>query len=466
MTSSQNVQADQHLLGYTLIERIGEGGYGEVWTAEAPGGLRKAIKLIYGYHDESRAQRELKSLNYIKELRHPFLLSLERIEIVDGRLLIVTELADKSLCDRFDACLQEGLIGIPRAELLNYVREAADALDYITKSHSLQHLDIKPENILLVSGHVKVADFGLVKDIQNCTQSVMGGLTPAFAAPELFDGRPSATSDQYSLAIVYQEMLTGQRPFSGSTPAQLAAQHIHGRPNLRPLPRVDQSVVARALSKDPTHRFASCVDFVNELAQADSRFSRPSAVSKVAARAAERHSSEQTMVLSDLPTTRSSEGIVKIPAIEFDADAARVHPTLFIGVGGLGTSVIRDIRERLRRDFGSLEAIPAFRFLAIDVDADDLFAASRGEGGTALNESESIHIPLRRPEQYRAVDAAKLNWLSRRWIYNIPRSRKTEGIRPLGRLALVDNCQIVHEAITASAHQILDGEALRPRPSG
>lgn len=461
MTSSQDARANQDLLGYTLLERIGEGGYGEVWIAEAPGGLRKAIKLIYGYHDESRAQRELKSLNYIKELRHPFLLSLERIEIVDGRLVIVTELADNSLCDRFDACLKEGLIGIPRSELLSYMREAADALDYIAKSHNLQHLDIKPENILLVSGHVKVADFGLVKDIQNCTQSVMGGLTPAFAAPELFDGRPSATSDQYSLAIVYQEMLTGQRPFSGSTPAQLAAQHIHGRPNLRPLPRVDQTVVARALAKDPTHRFGSCIELVNELTQEDARFTRPIGTSRRTARSVERDEGEQTMVLSNLPTTRSSEGIAKLPPIAFNVEAASVHPTLFLGIGGLGTQVIREVRERLRADFGSLEALPAFRFMAIDVDADDLFAAMRGGTANALSEHETVHIPLRRPEQYRALDATKLQWLSRRWIYNIPRSRKTEGIRPLGRLALVDNCHAVQEALMACAKELLDQEALR-----
>ena len=53
------------ILGYVLKERIGTGGYGEVWAAEAPGGLRKAIKLVYGYHDENRAQNELKSLNRI-----------------------------------------------------------------------------------------------------------------------------------------------------------------------------------------------------------------------------------------------------------------------------------------------------------------------------------------------------------------------------------------------------------------
>src|SRR4051794_12315361 len=83
--------------GYVLVERIGAGGYGEVWRAEAPGGLSKAIKLVHGFHNESRATQELKSLQKIRQIRHPFVLSLERFDVVDGRLIIITELADMSL---------------------------------------------------------------------------------------------------------------------------------------------------------------------------------------------------------------------------------------------------------------------------------------------------------------------------------------------------------------------------------
>ena len=68
--------------------------------------------------------------------------------------------------------------------------DAADALDYMRQTFSLQHLDIKPENLLILSGRVKVADFGLVKDIQDVTVSLVGGLTPIYAAPEVFAGPP------------------------------------------------------------------------------------------------------------------------------------------------------------------------------------------------------------------------------------------------------------------------------------
>lgn len=201
--------------GYRVESLLGRGGFGEVWKCEAPGGLKKAIKFVYGAMDQDRATLELKSLNRIKRVQHPFLLNLERFEFVEGRLVIVTELADGSLEDEFAQRRARGSCGIPREQLLSSLRDAADALDYLHQSHGLLHLDIKPGNLLVLGKHVKVADFGLLKDLKELDCSIVGGLTPVYAPPELFDGRPGLHSDQYSLAVMYQEMLTGIRPFSG-----------------------------------------------------------------------------------------------------------------------------------------------------------------------------------------------------------------------------------------------------------
>jgi serine/threonine protein kinase len=148
---------------------------------------------------------------------------------------------------------------------LGYLRDAADALDFMSSKHGLQHLDVKPDNLLLQSGHVKVADFGLTKDLSQSQVSLVGAFTPLYAPPELYEGKPSAGSDQYSLAIVYQVMLTGVPPFLGRTAAQLAAQHLSSQPNLQPLPMTDRPAIARALSKHPDARFPSCGDFLEEL---------------------------------------------------------------------------------------------------------------------------------------------------------------------------------------------------------
>ena len=179
--------------GYRLIERLGGGGFGEVWKAEAPGGFLKAIKFVFGELDSAggdaqRAEQELKAIKRVQSVRHPYILSLERYDIIDGQLLIVMELADRNLWDRFKECRNQGLPGIPREELLGYMDETAEALDLMNNIYGLQHLDIKPQNLFLVYNHIKVADFGLVKDLEGMVASVTGGVTPVYAAPETFDG--------------------------------------------------------------------------------------------------------------------------------------------------------------------------------------------------------------------------------------------------------------------------------------
>src|SRR6476659_10677334 len=124
---SIGIQAcDTVLPGYVLSERSGSGGDAEVWRAEAPGGIQKAVKIVYGYYDDEFASQELKALERIKGVRHPFLLSLERFEILNGRLAILTELADMSLEQRLRQCREKGLCGIPRDELMRYMAGAAE----------------------------------------------------------------------------------------------------------------------------------------------------------------------------------------------------------------------------------------------------------------------------------------------------------------------------------------------------
>ncbi len=211
--------------------------------------FRRPSNLCSAPSKIERAARELNALARIKEVHHPFLLSLERIEVWNGQLVIVTELADGSLKDRFREYCDQGQAGIPRDELLAYLADAADALDFLFEKHSLQHLDVKPENLLLVGDHAKVGDFGLLKDLEQTCASLVGGLSPTYSPPELFDGQPNRHSDQYSLAIVYQEMLTGERPFLGRTTAQLAAQHMHSAPTwTRSLWRTEPLSAARSPS--------------------------------------------------------------------------------------------------------------------------------------------------------------------------------------------------------------------------
>lgn len=441
--------------GYRLLESIGSGGFGEVWRVEAPGGLHKALKFVHGALGEHQATRELRSLERIKGVHHPFLLTLERFEVVDGRLVIVTELADGSLEDVLRRHRDRGSCGIPRAALLAYLHDAADALDYLHDRYQLQHLDVKPGNLLMVGGHVKVADFGLLKDLRDVDCSVIGGLTPIYAPPEVFDGRPSAASDQYSLAVMYQELLTGVRPFSGRTIAQLATQHVHSAPNLEPLPPADRPVVARALEKNPARRYSGCLEFVEALRSAADRGTR------VRQEGARLDSGGASLELSDTRTGpfsttghATSAPVEDLPRLStVGAVAPRtVHGhALVVAVGGTGAECLHRLRQRAATLHA--ECPLDLHCVLIDTDPETVEAARVADASEAVPPCTAIHIPLRTPQQYRDGGTSHLSSVSRRWLYNVPRSGRTEGLRPLGRLALVDHgAQVMRQLKDAVAH--------------
>ncbi len=277
------------LPGYVLLEPLGRGGYGEVWKCEAPGGLLKAIKFVASgdgqTRDESLLRQEYEAFQQVKAIRHPFLLCLERVELVDGELVMVMGLADRHIGDRFNECLTQGLPGIPRDELLGYLREAAEALDVIGVQYGLQHLDVKPANLFLTAGHLQVGDYGLVSKLDGGTEGDKNrGLTPKYAAPEVLRGHVHTRSDQYSLALVYCELRTGAFPFTGRSAQQMMMQHVSVPPDLSALAEAERRPVGVALAKTPDDRYPSCRDFIDAVARTRASSSRLSTISTLGPR--------------------------------------------------------------------------------------------------------------------------------------------------------------------------------------
>ncbi|OWK35795.1 tubulin-like doman-containing protein [Fimbriiglobus ruber] len=509
------------ITGYRLMERLGSGGFGEVWKAEAPGGIFKAIKIVHGdirnrETDSYRfAEQELKALKRVKQVRHPYLLALDRFDIVDGRLMIVMELADCNLWDRFRACRAQKLPGIPRDELLQYMSETAEVLDLMNDQFQLQHLDIKPQNLFLLYNHVKVADFGQVKDLEGMVASVTGGITPVYAAPETFDGFVSRFCDQYSLACVYQELLCGQRPFDGNSMQQLLMQHLQMPPNLTPSPPGDRPALARALAKKPDERFPSVSAMVAAIRAGNAGSDRtvvPAGSGGVppgsrhglgdgsksgpievfpahVPPAADAPPANMTPTQFPLPSVGPDNfpfALVQTPTPRGDTDPpyprqdapreitgpGTLQPTLILGLGYTGLRVLQRFRKHLADRFGPADAVPSFRTLYIDTDPDvqTATAPDPAAGLAGLDPEEvfaarlnrAAHYLKPRPNGRNVVDG----WFDQQLLYKLTRTPTTMGIRGFGRLALCDHSRALVQKIQTELDACLNPVALTATRDG
>ncbi len=257
--------------GYRLVGRLGRGGCGEVWKATGPGGFELALKFVC--LAEPVGQPELRAIQIIKDVRHPHLLATFGAWQVGRYLIIAMELAERTLLDRFREAAGQGFPGIPAPEIHEHFLDAARGLDYLNEPRhpsgggepvGIQHRDVKPQNLLLVGGSVKVADFGLARILERTQTSHTGSMTPAYAAPEFFKKQTSSQSDQYSLAVTYCHLRGGRLPFTGGL-AEIMAGHLLEPPDLTMLPEGEREAAARALAKEPRDRWGSCRAFVDAL---------------------------------------------------------------------------------------------------------------------------------------------------------------------------------------------------------
>ena len=217
--------------------------------------------------------RFLREIKLAARLNHPHILPLFDSGAADGFLYYVMPYVEgESLRERLDREQQ-----LPVEEALHHTRAIASALDYAHRQ-SVVHRDIKPENVMLYEGEAMVMDFGIAKAVsaagsETLTQTGMMVGTPAYVSPEQAAGEVNldGRSDQYSLACVLYEMLSGERPFTGATAQAVLAKRF--TETVRPLrtirgaiPEYVERAVARAMSTDAGGRFATAAMFAQALA--------------------------------------------------------------------------------------------------------------------------------------------------------------------------------------------------------
>lgn len=260
------------VFGYRLQTLLGAGAFGEVWEAHSADGVRVALKFIDTRKKESSLLRnEVRILRALTEEGHPHVIRLLGVYASGHFLVLSMELADGNLDELRQMYRQVAGRNIAPDHLLDLLMQAASGLDAIAHlrlpgfnlaSAGLQHCDVKPSNLLLVGDAIKIADFGLCAAMGEQTHKQGCRGTPPFAAPEMFRGRPSSATDQYSLAVTYCDLVAGERILGpigedeDGTDLTVDFGKVRGR---------ERPVLERAMAQDPTRRWPSCEAFIEAL---------------------------------------------------------------------------------------------------------------------------------------------------------------------------------------------------------
>ncbi|MEE2777899.1 MAG: serine/threonine-protein kinase, partial [Acidobacteriota bacterium] len=263
---------------FRVIRPVGRGGMGMVYLAEDPVIKRqvaiKVVKAEAGLDDDEvqelqmRFEREFQSAG---NLQHPNIVTVFDVGTEgDSPYFAMEYLPGEDLAD----ILKSDRV-LSFKEIAECANKICGALDF-AHDHGVVHRDIKPANILIAhDGEPKITDFGVAKlTSTNLTRTGTVVGTPSYMSPEQVTGQQvSGVSDQFSVAVILYQMLTGELPFTGENPTTILYKIVHETP-IRPhekkqsLPAQIDRVLLRALEKKPEARYPRCIDLANAAREA------------------------------------------------------------------------------------------------------------------------------------------------------------------------------------------------------
>jgi TM2 domain-containing membrane protein YozV len=259
MDTYQYKYGDRPLEGYTIERAAGRGGFGEVYYAVSDSGRQVALKAVQSYE-----QIELRGISQCMNLKSPHLVTVFDVRHNDqGKPFVIMEyVAGPSLAD----LLKESPGGLGSQKSAFFLREIGKGLSFLHEC-GIVHRDLKPGNIFYENGYVKIGDYGLTKAISashHCSHTITVG-TVHYMAPEIGAGRYDRSIDIYALGVLLYEMLTGQVPFLGASPAEILMKHMTAAPDLTNIEEPFARVIRKALAKDPAERYQSVQEMIEDV---------------------------------------------------------------------------------------------------------------------------------------------------------------------------------------------------------
>jgi serine/threonine protein kinase len=256
---------------YEIVELIGRGGTADTYRAVDQTLSRDVALKVLIERSEETTKRLLSEARAMARLNHPRIVAIYDAGEENGLAYIVMELVrGKTL-----SAMESGELGYKQA--LGYIAEVLEALEY-ANAQGIIHRDVKPSNVMVVEGgaHVKLTDFGLARRASDMTQTTRTGTivgTISYLAPERFLSKPAdERSDLYSVGVLMYEIFTGTLPFRNERDDIVATMysHVHDVPTPprevnRNIPEVLQTVIVRAIERDPGARYQTAAEFRNDV---------------------------------------------------------------------------------------------------------------------------------------------------------------------------------------------------------
>ncbi len=262
-------QARQQVGLYTLIRKLGEGGFGEVWLAENSRYEKVAVKLPHKGHIDLQAVKD-EIFNWILSGKHKNILPIIECETFGNQIAIVSEYAP-------DGSLQNLVNRKGSLPVLDAVEITIGILDGLTHLHNRKiiHRDLKPDNVLFQGKTPRLTDFGISSAMAISSQSQTVSGTLSYMAPEAFDGKRNAQTDIWAVGVILYQLLTGNLPFPQKGMIELVGALARQEPAPLPtlIPPNLQTIVKTALEKDSAKRYKN----PDEMAKALREFLRQNA---------------------------------------------------------------------------------------------------------------------------------------------------------------------------------------------
>ncbi|HMO35688.1 MAG TPA: protein kinase, partial [Gemmatales bacterium] len=377
------------------MRRLGRTPHSETWLSRTEEGTEQVIKWL-------PAGAKLPHSKKLTSYRHPFLHLWDKVEAKQDELLL--------LCDWSDATLESILKErtLEAGELFSYLKELAEALDYLHVKHRLVHGRLKPSQVGIQHDHVKLLDWGIF-DVRDLPTSAWTLDSLQRAAPEVLASEFEPASDQFALAVLFLEATTGRLPLDVQTLPQFFQTRLTHFYDPRLVPEHYHAALNKALAPSPSSRFPTCAAFIKALENVDldqiiAPVARP-ATNTPAKKASEvttvekQPGSKSEMNWSAAATTSLSRAETSpIPTVMIKSlvevektkdqrhpDSAFLNlnslayqskvqsygiltPTFILGIGKRGRAVLQELSQLFHQSYDGIGMLPHIRMMALDLN--------------------------------------------------------------------------------------------------